>query len=380
MALYHETINIENALKKQISESVEELYLEELRDPTTNTILATVPFILNHLITNYGEIEPDTLSEKEQLVRKMQFTVSDPFTKLWKQIEDIGQLSTAENSPYTQNQLVNIALHVIKSTNDYERGLSDWYALPTVNQTWLTLKQHFQKARRDLRKMRGGAMRDAGFHQANQISEEIKDVKENLNSMQEAQRHVLAAIEDNQSMMSQVANHIGNHYVDGRYGVIPQEYADENIPPTQPSVNSTITNHSNDMVDALKSLKNEIRNIKSTMNALKNHQSNTNQPFNHGSAHQPPYGGRFGGGRGGRGGQHGRGGGRGGRGDRSARGGGRGQGQGRGQPPRRTNISKYCHTHGACGHPSWYCNKPREGHQWDATFANKMGGSTYYCE
>ena len=158
-------------------------------------------------------------------------------------------------------------------------------------------------------------MRDAGFHQANHISDEIKDVKENLHSMQEAQRHVLAAIEDNQSMMSQVANHIGNHYVDGRYGVIPQEYTDENIPPNQPSVNSTITNHSNDVVDALQSLKNEIRNIKSTMNALKNQQSNPNQSFNHGFAPQIPYGGRFGGGRGGRGGQNGRGGGRGGRGD-----------------------------------------------------------------
>ena len=111
-------------------------------------------------------------------------------------------------------------------------------------------------------------MRDAGFHQANKISEEIRDVKENLCSMQEAQRHVLAAIEDNQSMMSQVANHIGNNYVDGRYGVIPQEYQDENIPPQQSSVNSTITNHSNDIVDALKSLQNEIRHIKSTMNSL----------------------------------------------------------------------------------------------------------------
>ena len=64
LALYHETINLENALKKQITEAVDELYLEELRDPTTNTILSSVPFILDHLITNYGEIEPDNVTEK----------------------------------------------------------------------------------------------------------------------------------------------------------------------------------------------------------------------------------------------------------------------------------------------------------------------------
>jgi len=40
-------------------------------------------------------------------------------------------------------------------------------------------------------------MRDARFHQKNQITEEIQDFKQNLLTMQEAQRSVLAAIEDN---------------------------------------------------------------------------------------------------------------------------------------------------------------------------------------
>ena len=173
MALFHETVNIENALKKQITESIEDLYLEELRDTTTNTILATVPFILSHLFTNYGEIEPDSVTDKESNVRKMQFTVADPLTKLWKEIEDIEQLNTAASSPYSQQQLINIALHVIKSTNDFQQGLHDWYNLPAANQTWLRLKQHFQTARRNLKKMRGPIMQEAGFHQANKISSEI---------------------------------------------------------------------------------------------------------------------------------------------------------------------------------------------------------------
>ena len=137
------------------------------------------------------------MTDKEANVRKMEFTVSDPLTKLWKEIEDIEQLSTAASSPYSQRQLINIALHVIKSTNDFQQGLHDWYNLPVVNQTWLRLKQHFQTARRNLKKMRGPFMREAGFHQANKISPEIQDVKDNLETIQEAQRSVLSAIEDN---------------------------------------------------------------------------------------------------------------------------------------------------------------------------------------
>ena len=56
-------------------------------------------------------------------------------------------------------------------------------------------------------------------------------------------------------------------------------------------------------------------------------------------------------------------------------------GQGGGpQLRRRRNTSKYCWTHGACSHSSAECNNKREGHQDSATFANKQGGSTYYCQ
>ena len=37
---------------------------------------------------------------------------------------------------------------------------------------------------------------------------------------------------------------------------------------------------------------------------------------------------------------------------------------------------KYCFTHGACNHHSKDCSSKREDHQDDATFDNRMGGST----
>jgi hypothetical protein len=53
----------------------------------------------------------------------------------------------------------------------------------------------------------------------------------------------------------------------------------------------------------------------------------------------------------------------------------------RGQPPRnRTTTNRspraYCWTHGSCAHSSKDCRSPKEGHQPNATFHNKMGGST----
>ena len=86
---------------------------------------------------------------------------------MWKQIEDIEQLSQASNSPYSMAQLMNIALHVIKATNDYERVLGDWYTVPLAGQNGLALKTYFQNAHRILKNVRGNKLGDIGFHQAN---------------------------------------------------------------------------------------------------------------------------------------------------------------------------------------------------------------------
>ena len=56
--------------------------------------------------------------------------------------------------------------------------------------------------------MKSGTMSNAGFHQANQISDEIQNVKQNIKTMQEAQCTVLGNIENNQNMMTEVAHHI----------------------------------------------------------------------------------------------------------------------------------------------------------------------------
>ena len=55
------------------------------------------------------------------------------------------------------------------------------------------------------------------------------------------------------------------------------------------------------------------------------------------------------------------------------------QGHSRGYTTRH-NKSKYCYTHGACAHEGKFCKKKRQGHKDDASFDDKMGGSTAYCQ
>jgi hypothetical protein len=40
------------------------------------------------------------------------------------------------------------------------------------------------------------------------------------------------------------------------------------------------------------------------------------------------------------------------------------------------HLSLYCWTHGACAHEGCDCRSPAEGHKPEATFQNRMNGST----
>ena len=46
----------------------------------------------------------------------------------------------------------------------------------------------------------------------------------------------------------------------------------------------------------------------------------------------------------------------------------------------RDNTSEYCYTHGACAHPGKFCKRKRSAHKDEATFTDKMGGSTAFCQ
>ena len=139
--------------------------------------------------------------------------------------------------------------------------------------------------------MRGNSIREAGFHNANQITKEIQGVKENLESMQEAQRTVLSAIEDNQSMMSVVANHMGQTYHDGRCEfVLPQSLQDENTPPPEQQANAA----SSEISNLLQNLANEISTLKGKMETMQQQPTQPLQPsFNPNLQY-----GQYGGGRG----------------------------------------------------------------------------------
>ena len=60
----------------------------------------------------------------------MTYHPADPLILLYNPIEKLKKMAESSGILYTQDQLLDIGLTVIRNTRDFERALGDWEILP----------------------------------------------------------------------------------------------------------------------------------------------------------------------------------------------------------------------------------------------------------
>ena len=329
--LFREVIDVEKALMKQLVQAIPEVYLKPFRNQYSNSLNVSLSTILTSLFTTYGKIQDDTLQEVTDKLRERIFDISEPLVVMFNEIEELKALSIAANNEYTERQLVNIGIQLIKNTNDFERGLENWIIRPAVDKTWVNFKAHFETAHANLTQLRGPLMKNSSFvNTANAITASvIESVKEELS---DDRSRVFQRLDETESS---ILNALTTTPRTSNTSIVTD---DESTTSTlTEKVNATVSDKI--QLEILKLLK----DIQQDMNG--NRQSNSgNQQQAHLNARQQ---------------------------------GGKG---GRKKRKKRLDTSKYCWSCGAWNHLGINCRFKKDGHKDDATFNNKMNGSTYYCQ
>jgi hypothetical protein len=173
--VYREWQNVEKALLRHLQRSLESKYLQAFEDDATALLAGDIPVILEHLFGRYGVVRSEDVKMKEAEILKTHFTPSEPLVLIWNPIEKLKKLATQANIPYTEEQLLEFALQIIRNTHDYENALGDWHTKALPDKTWGNLKTHFAKAQEALKASRGPTMAQAGFHQMNMVANDMRD-------------------------------------------------------------------------------------------------------------------------------------------------------------------------------------------------------------
>lgn len=111
------------------------VYLKQFQNNVTNTINTKLPIILQPLFTTYGDIDAYKIKDKQVKLEVKVFDIQEPLQVLNDEVEEFQELSTAANLSNTPAQLVAIGEQLIKNTNDFKRGIDEWYTLPAANWT-----------------------------------------------------------------------------------------------------------------------------------------------------------------------------------------------------------------------------------------------------
>ena len=314
---YLECKNVEKALQRHVQDAIEDKYLESLVDEDTQLIQDDIPDVLQYLFDTYGKIPSEEVKQKELEIRTMFFNPADPMILLFNPIEKLKKMAEAAGIAYTDEQILDMGLTVIRNTRDFEKALGDWESLTARNKTWSCFKQHFKDAQKQLKAIRGPTMQQAGYHHANSLAHQLRlDIQQRDNDLLTVLQHAM----NTNSTAS------------------PPATSPPSIAPTDIS---TVTEH-HQQVNAVQSdpVQLEILKLLQQMQQTMSVQPSQPEDRRH---NRPP----------------------------------------RKTPDnaslRRNNTSKYCWTHGACGHTSNQCKAKAPGHQETATFEDRQGGSKAHC-
>ena len=115
---WREYTNLEQALKKQLANSMDPIYLRAVRDPYVGYANRSLRELIAHLIAMYGNITPPELKENDQRFNTP-WDPNTPFESLIDQIETAVEYADAGNQAYTPVQVVNTAFTLIFNTGLY---------------------------------------------------------------------------------------------------------------------------------------------------------------------------------------------------------------------------------------------------------------------
>ena len=115
-----------SSISKMLVEACKPIYLDALRDATTNSINLPISTIIQYLYDTYGAITPETLKEKRVEIENTLFDPNLPIDVIFNKIEKFTHISEAARSPLTQKQSIDFTYSIFRSANIFTKYLIDW--------------------------------------------------------------------------------------------------------------------------------------------------------------------------------------------------------------------------------------------------------------
>jgi hypothetical protein len=151
-------------LKQQILTAVKPIYYQGLENDVFGYADVTIPALLAHLTTTYGQLTSADLETNRTKLTE-QWNPDEPLENLWKRISDIRGVATAGGSDINDGSTIELTLEALQKAGVYDHAITTWYDKDEIDHTWPNFMLHFTKHEKE--RHRKLTARTAGFHGAN---------------------------------------------------------------------------------------------------------------------------------------------------------------------------------------------------------------------
>jgi hypothetical protein len=141
---YHEVKNLDLALTRLISKTIDAVYLGPLDQPFVGLINYTTRDILDWLIKHYGRILPHQAIANRQRLSEP-WNASEPFQLLNDRFRQVTEFAHDYGVPVTDADLLTYGLYHIQNTGVLNLPVQQWQTKPPADRsTWRQFVDHFQ--------------------------------------------------------------------------------------------------------------------------------------------------------------------------------------------------------------------------------------------
>ena len=185
---HREYIDVLNALKKQLFQSMDKKFLTKHINKQTSTIQDAIPDVLQALYKRFAPITSRTLREAENCVRDMVYSLQDSLDDIWTAIDDLMELAEAASLDYSEDQKKAMALEILTNVPDFEKACIDWHDGIAADNSWNSFMSHFEDAHDSLAQVRGTTMAQAGYQpMANMVASQFEEIEQLRRQIQDLQ-------------------------------------------------------------------------------------------------------------------------------------------------------------------------------------------------
>lgn len=164
--IFDNNTNMDDALKAQVIDTVEDTYLNEMRNKYTGYLGISTRDLLDHLLDRYGKISAADIENCKKRMNEPLDT-TQPIDLYFQKIDNCVQYAADGRVAFTDDQILQTVYHAVSTSGIYNDSCKDWRKKNVADKNWVAFKRFFAAEYHDLKEQQRVNTSQANFHGAN---------------------------------------------------------------------------------------------------------------------------------------------------------------------------------------------------------------------